>query len=226
MKNIFRISAFLFLSACLSVSAAEWKELFNGKNLDGWVKRGGEATYKVVDGAIVGTTAPNTPNTFICPEGKYSDFELSFDVKCDTELNSGVQIRSITSAAEIPKELTDAEKKKAHKVAERNTIFGPQVEIAANGNGGGVWFEGVSGWVIKTDKKVAKKAYKAGEWNSYKIVAQGKHIKVWINDVLISDAEDKRTHMTEGQLGFQVHGIGKKKGEWSVRWKNIKLKEL
>ena len=68
--------------------------LFDGKTLDGWVVRAGQATYKVEDGAIVGTTATEGANTFLCTTRDYADFELRLQVKCDPPLNSGMQIRS------------------------------------------------------------------------------------------------------------------------------------
>ena len=90
-----------------NASAGEWATLFNGKDIEGWEQKGGEAVYKVEDGCLVGTTKPRTPNTFLCPPKSYGDFELTFDVKCDEDLNSGVQIRSISSADEIPAGLSE-----------------------------------------------------------------------------------------------------------------------
>ncbi|MCA9443584.1 MAG: DUF1080 domain-containing protein, partial [Candidatus Omnitrophica bacterium] len=51
----------------------KWIDLFNGKNLDGWVQKGGKANYTVEDGVIVGTSVPNTENSFLCTEKDYSD---------------------------------------------------------------------------------------------------------------------------------------------------------
>ena len=44
----------------------QWESLFDGKTFNGWIKKGGDATYEIKDGAIVGTTVPDTPNTFLC----------------------------------------------------------------------------------------------------------------------------------------------------------------
>ncbi|MEC7696944.1 MAG: DUF1080 domain-containing protein, partial [Planctomycetota bacterium] len=91
---------YLFLLAlsattCLPIAvSAEWVELFDGNSLNGWRQRGGKATYRVEDGQIVGTSAPNTPNTFLCTEKDWDDFELELEFKVDPLLNSGVQIRS------------------------------------------------------------------------------------------------------------------------------------
>ncbi len=78
-------------AACADGSG--WVPLFDGKTLDGWKVNGGTASYKVEDGAIVGTTVEGSPNTFLC-KGDFKDFVLELDVKCDPRLNSGVQVRS------------------------------------------------------------------------------------------------------------------------------------
>ena len=69
-------------------------DLFNGKDLSGWVQRGGKATYAIEGNEIVGTSVLNTGNTFLCTEKTYGDFILEYDFKVDPKLNSGVQIRS------------------------------------------------------------------------------------------------------------------------------------
>lgn len=42
----------------------------------------------------MGEAITGLPNTFLHTREKYQNFELEFDVKLDTVLNSGVQIRS------------------------------------------------------------------------------------------------------------------------------------
>ena len=39
-------------------------------------------------------------------------------------------------------------------------------------------------------KPAAKKAFKDGEWNHYRIVAQGDHIRSWVNGVSCADFRD------------------------------------
>ena len=103
MKNKLTIFWVIAVAAAVgtfgrNAEAGEWVTLFNGKDIEGWEQKGGEATYKVKDGCIVGTTKPRTPNSFLCPPNSYGDFELTFEVKCDAALNSGVQIRSASNA--------------------------------------------------------------------------------------------------------------------------------
>ena len=94
-----------FRSRCLIVATAllassvhgadgEWVSMFDGESLDGWTQINGTAKYEVQEGVIVGTTVEGSPNSFLCTAKPYSDFELEFEVKVDSRLNSGVQIRS------------------------------------------------------------------------------------------------------------------------------------
>ena len=88
----------LLLLATLLLSASErsspWVTLLPTKNFDGWRKEGGNATYRLEGGELIGQSVPNTPNTFLCTEKKWGDFELEYEFLCDPALNSGVQIRS------------------------------------------------------------------------------------------------------------------------------------
>ena len=47
--------------ASVSAQAPAWKDLFKDGTLDGFQIVSGSATYKVVDGVLVGTTTETTP---------------------------------------------------------------------------------------------------------------------------------------------------------------------
>ena len=191
MKHHYMIPAVVLgLALGSQAPAGEAIDLFNGKDLKGWSTKGGKASYVVEDGAILGTSKPNTPNTFLSPDQKFGDFELTFDVKCDAALNSGVQIRSIDSPEDVPEELGDREKGRARNRTGSGSLCGPQVEISANKNAGSVYFEGVGGWTLEGDKEAAGKAYKKEGWNSYRILAKGNKITVWINGTKITEGEE------------------------------------
>ena len=201
----------LVLTSSLFAAPVEegFTAIFNGKDLTGWTPKNGTATYIVEDGQIIGTTAKGSPNTFLTSDKHYSDFELRFDVKIDDDqLNSGCQVRSNSSQ--------DYKKGRVH---------GYQVELEAkNGVSGFIYDEGRRGWLSKNRVDEDKnKAYKSGEWNQIRILCQGDSIKTWVNDVAIADLTDSMT--SSGFIGLQVHGV-KGDPKWSVRWKNIRIKEL
>src|SRR5947208_2413219 len=137
MKKQF-ITAFivcLLTTSNTTLFADQTVKIFNGKDLEGWTKRGGNGTFAVEDGLIVGRSAPNTTNTFLCTDKEFGDFELELDFKIDpTDFNSGVQIRS-------------------HSRPERDQqrVYGYQVEIDTKPSKkpdrpwtGGIYFEGGS----------------------------------------------------------------------------------
>jgi hypothetical protein len=201
----------LLLSPALRADTDGWVKLFDDKTLKGWEQRNGTATYRVEDGSIVGKTSEGSPNSFLCTVKEYGDFEMTFEVKVDDALNSGVQIRSKTK---------DNKKE--------NAVHGPQVEIATDGNAGRIWGEALpTGWIDgNTDLAKTKKAFKNGEWNKYRVLAKGKSIKTWINDVPVADCIDDKTNMFSGFIGLQVHGIPRGKGPYEVRFRNLIIQDL
>jgi hypothetical protein len=192
-----------------------WVKLFDGKTLSGWVQKNGTATYRVEEGTIVGRTTEGSPNSFLCTEKEYGDFELEFEVKVDSRLNSGVQIRSQT------------------KDTPTGRVNGPQVEIEAGGQNGGeagyVYGEATGhGWLTPKERLKPHKHFKDGQWNHYRVVARGPRIQTWINGEVIEDlthAEIYKTH-PKGFIGLQVHGIGKGAGPYEVAWRNLRIREL
>ena len=202
----------------------DWIELFNGENLDGWTQKNGTAKYTVEpDGVICGTTNPGSPNSFLCTDRLFGNFELEFEVKVDDKLNSGVQIRSRTR---VPR---DADK----KAARFGRVFGPQVEIESSGakgaEAGYVYGEATGrGWLTPKKRLKPRKVFQDNQWNHYRIVAQGSVIKTWINGEPIEVLDDPQIFETHprGFVGLQVHSIGAGQGPYQVRWKNLKLREL
>ncbi len=95
-----------------------------------------------------------------------------------------------------------------------------------NGCAGNFWDEGRrTKWLDTTVKAAeAQKAYKPGEWNQFRIIAQGNKISSWINGVPIAEFTDDRD--TEGFIGLQVHSIKKNSGPYEVAWRNIRIKDL
>ena len=232
-----RCFAAIFALAVLhspSANADQNVELFNGKDLTGWTKRGGDAQYAVENGEIIGRSVPNTPNTFLTTDKEFGDFILDLDFKIDdVDFNSGVQIRS-------------------HSRPERNRerVYGYQVEIDPKPNRAwtaGIYYEGgmldeaaskeqgenvwirEGGWLNDLkDNEAARKSFRLGEWNHLRVIAKGNRIRTWLNDVPAADFTDNdmRAFSPTGFIALQVHGVGKAQDTKEVRWKNIKLTVL
>ncbi|HUP80060.1 MAG TPA: DUF1080 domain-containing protein [Pirellula sp.] len=192
-----------------SVPAGDgWTALFSGKDLTGWTQRNGWAVYRIEGDSILGTTAKDSPNSFLCTDKDYSDFELKFEVQVDPKLNSGVQIRS--------KSLPEKDKGRVH---------GPQVEIMRGpGESGYIYGEATGrNWI--SPSQPAHEHHKNGQWNQYYIRAVGTRIQTWINGKLIEDITDPQSFLS-GFIGLQVHGIAKTEGPFQVKWRKIEIRDL
>lgn len=188
----------------------EWIRLFNGSTLDGWIRRGGRADFRVEDGHIVGSTRPHEPNSFLCTAGEYDDFELHLRFRTDQDLNSGVQFRS-ESLPEV----------------NAGRVHGYQYEIdpSARAWTGGVYDEGRRGWLANLESNPeARSAYRPHDWNDLRLVVQGNHIRTWINGVPAADFHDDMTR--SGFIALQVHGVGDRLDPLEVRWSDIRLRPI
>jgi len=207
----------LLVVGCLALSVAcqksthqpeNWVPLFDGKTLNGWVQRGGTATYFVENENIVGLSKINIPNSFLCTAQNYGDFILELEVKVDSTLNSGIQIRS-NSLPEY----------------KEGQVHGYQVEIdpSARAWSGGIYDEGRRGWLqdLKANE-TGRKAFKNGVWNHYRISAIGDSLKTWVNGVPTAALRDSMT--ATGFIALQVHGS--KTDSLEVRWRNIRIQDL
>ena len=222
-KHFLTSAVLLALTLGVSAKDKEYTPIFDGKTLKGWTQLNGTATYRVEKGVIIGKTKVGSPNSFLCSDKLYGNFDLKFDVKVDNGLNSGVQIRSNC------KHLTEKEKKRGDKFGRVN---GPQVEIEASGakgaEAGYIYGEAAGGWMTPKAKLIPHKHFKDGQWNAFRVLAQGPRIQVWINGQQISDLTDEAKFKShpKGFIGLQVHGIGKKAGPFEVCWRNLEIIEL
>lgn len=190
-----------FVSMLNTEKADAWAE--NGKTQQGWFKCGGEATFKIEGGEIVGRRGPGA-NTFLCTEKKYSNFILKFDVKYVVPCNSGVQFRS--------------------RVDEKGRLVGHQCEILPENETGNIYDEHRRNrYLVTQNQQLWDKvngAFKKNDWNAITIQCVGPSLKTWVNGVKIADLMD--IVVEDGVFGLQVHSGDQ--GE--VRWRNLRIKEL
>ena len=204
------VLAAIGFSACKETKQEiPWVELIKNDSLEGWNIKGGEATYKNENGVIIGTTAANTPNTFLSTNEMYGDFILEIEFKVDSTMNSGIQIRS-----------------NSYPFYQNGRVHGYQVEIDPSKRSwsGGIYDEGRRKWLNTLENNPeAKKAFKQNSWNHYRVEAISDTIKTWINGVPASHLIDDKT--ASGFIALQVHSIGNSKEKLGkqVMWKNAKI---
>jgi Domain of Unknown Function (DUF1080) len=213
MRNPFGINlrsiAFLTLSALLAIAfscrsshaqSTELKPLFDGRTFNNWTNRG-QANFTIEEGVIVGKTGKGG-HGWLCTTKTYGDFILELEVNIKSG-NSGVQIRS--------------------HIDDKDKMVGYQIEVdpSARAWSGGLYEQGRRGWLQDLkNNDAARKAFKVGEWNKYRIVCQGDSIKSWVNGVPCTDYHDSMDK--DGVIALQVHA-GK---NIEVSFRNIRLQEL
>jgi hypothetical protein len=174
-----------------------WVTLFDGKSLHGWnVRKGEEQFWSTNEGLIQGGSLESmTPfNTFLSTDIEFSDFELIVEIKIEGTkgfVNSGIQIRS-------------------QRDPNSHEMIGYQCDIG-QGWWGKIYDETrrnkVVGELVDADRLQA--AVKVDDWNVYRIVAKGRNIKTFLNDVPGADFVEADSDIPQvGKIALQVHGDG------------------
>lgn len=229
------VVCFGLMPSSLLIAEEAFTSLFDGASLEGWVQRGGDAVYTVEPDAaggpqIVGTSVADTPNSFLCTDRDYTDFVLEFEVKVDPSLNSGVQFRSQCYEEATKVATTNADGKQSNRTFPAGRVHGYQAEIDPSPRAwsGGVYDEGRRGWLFKLEGEknaAARAAFKADDWNRYRIEAIGNHISTSINGVPVAHFHDDMT--SSGFIALQVHGIKEAhQVNKQIRWRDIKVREI
>lgn len=206
MKKIQFLLSFILFTFILNAQSKGWKNLFDGKTLNGWHQLNGKAKYEVINGTIVGTTVTGEPNSFLACDIEYGDFIFEVELKVG-EMNSGIQIRSLS----IPE-------------FNNGRVHGLQVEIDPSDRAwsGGIYDEARRGWLYQTEMNpLAKKAFKKNDWNKYRIEAIGSVIRTWVNDIPVSYMVDDLN--LKGLIALQVHSVKERDGGAQIAWKNIRI---
>lgn len=203
------VAAVAIIGAALlmAVESNSGEPLFNGKGLSGW--NGDTKVFRVEDGAIVGGSlkAPLDHNEFLASDAAYGDFELTLKFKITGDpqrANAGVQFRS-------------------ERVPNDREMIGYQADIGQE-YWGCLYDESRRNKVlVKPDPAVLAKAMKPGDWNDYRIRAEGPHIQLWLNGVQTVDYTEAEPNIAaRGHFGLQVHAGP----PMEVLYKELRITEL
>lgn len=204
-----------------------WTVFFNNDTKDGWTQLNGQANYEINDGVVTGTTKEGEPNSFLATEKEYGDFILEYEVKVDTALNSGVQIRSHQYTNDTTLVLTNSEGEETEREFPADRVHGYQIEIdpSPRAYSGGIYEEGGRGWLQDlADNAEAQAAFKPTDWNQFRVEAMGDTLRTYVNGVLAADLVDDKT--ASGFIALQVHSIEDGQGPYQVQWRNLRIKEM
>ena len=226
IKTIHTLLFFFALLGCATAQVpAGFKSLFNGKDIRQWhtsrtSHQGTVGNFYVEKGAITLKQNPYGQGGVLLTNKKFKDFELYVEVKIDSFCNGGIFLRSTETGQAY------------------------QIELAMPGGTGSLLGEAMHISQSAEAKDIAK-AWKANDWNSFRIrmVGEVPTISLWVNGVLMWEVTQPKNDFTagavEGMIGLQSHwtalyqpipGGFNMPGAWrpgaAHRFRNIAIKEL
>ena len=200
------LHAAIFLLVSIGSSAAPLP-LFNGKTPEGW--EGDTSLWHIEDETLTAGSLERKQlkNDFFATVKDYSDFELTLKwrlVGTEGFVNGGIQFRSF-------------------RIPNNHEMWGYQADLGA-GYDGALYDESRRGMLLKPSKEVYEKARKPlGEWNEYRIRAEGDRIQLWLNGVQTADYTETSPEIPRtGKIALQIHG----NAVAVVRFKDIEIEDL
>ncbi len=233
--------AFLFSSIANQPADGQWVELFNGKDLQGWiVPEGDGGHWRVVDGVIDYDALSKAPGEKdLWTENEYGDFVLKLDwrIKDTPFINHRVPII------------------RPDGTHQRNAQ-GQEITISVPDADSGIYLRGTSKaqvniwtWPIgsgevygyRMDRSMPAEVRAGvtpsmmadnhvGEWNTFEITMKGDRLNVVLNGHTVIENAQLPGVPERGPIALQHHGH-KVDGEWAsspslVQFRNISIREL
>lgn len=179
--------------------------LFNGKTLEGW--DGDSTVFRVQEKSIIGGQLKEKipHNFFLSSKAEYADFELQLEFRLIGEAtNAGIQLRS-------------------KRIPDHHEMIGYQADLGQE-YWGALYDESRRNKVMASpDKDKLSRVLRLGEWNNYRILCEGRHIQLWINDFQTVDyTEADETIDQSGLIALQIHGGPP--GE--AHYRNIRIRKI
>ena len=183
------------LSLASPLAAGEPRPLGNGRDLTGWKVPAPNPFWKVADGIITGTNDEARQGSMLWTAQNYGDFECEAEARWEGEIDSGFMFRQPELQLQIG------------------------VSRSLKRDMTGCFYLG--SYPEAGQARERAKLIKPGDWNHFKIRAQGDTFTVWINGTLAVSYQNPK-FAAPGPLGLQIHpGLAMK-----VEFRHLSIREL
>ena len=211
-----------------SLAAADWKPLFNGKNLDGWEIIGDGVWLVMSDGTLLGQRRPSKSEPaagsptitraqynswrdlqswLYTVRNDFTDFDLHVEFWTRVMGNSGISLRDPSRAkygVTFPPDFTKTPSKLGYEIQINNQYPDPHPTGS------------IYGFV---DAKTG--VQKDNEWNAMDIESRANGIRVKVNGVLVAEYAGDPNRPKIGPIGLQLHDQF-----CVIMFRNIRIREL
>ena len=177
--------------------------IFNGADLGGWKEHPGKKSkFTVADRAITIKNGPGDLQT----EGQWADFVLQLEcISNGKELNSGVFFRC------IPGEYQQGYEAQVHNGFTEQPMkeytledFDPETHKRIGSHMEKYTATDYGTGAIYRRQPARKQMAKDNEWFGMTVVAQGRHMAVWVNGVQVTDWTDNRPEDKNARNGCKL----------------------
>lgn len=213
--------------AASALAAAEWKEMFNGKTLDGWEVVGDGVWFFRADGTLTGQRYPERAGFFetwpvtaaqykgwrdrqswlYTVRNDYDEFDLHLEYWLRIRGNSGISIRDTSRARYAivsPVDFTKTPSKIGYEIQLNNQFPDPHPT-------GSIY--------TFVDAKIGPQI--DNEWNAIDIESRRGAIRVRVNGQLVAEHPGDPKRSQTGPIGLQLHD------QFSVAmYRNVRIREI
>ncbi len=220
-----RLAALLLLST-LMLPAEEWRQLFNGKNLDGWEPHGDGVWTVLKDGTLIGKRPYNNPfknwplahdeyrawaepQAWLYTTAEFDQFDLHVEYLIPPGGNSGISIRDTSRGKyALPGPEHDSKRTPSH--------IGYEIQLLAAG--GADSYPSGSVYLFQA----AKRGFQHDDdWNSIDIESRHDMIRVRLNGEPVAESPGDPERSKTGPIGLQLHD----RFSW-LMFRNIRIREI
>ncbi len=222
-------TATLLLLTAGTLLAADWKPLFNGRNLDGWEVIGDGLWTVLSDGTLVGQRtgdlrkllppggAFTTPQQFrgwvdtqswlYTKRNDFGEFDLHVEYWTKSSGNSGISLRDPSRAqwgVTTPPDYTKTPSKLGYEIQINNKYPDPHPSGS------------IYGFV-----DAPKDAQRDDDWNAMEIISRNDKITIKLNGKVVAEHAGDPKRPKVGPIGLQLHD------QFSISmFRNIRIQEI
>ncbi len=192
------VTAFFAGTAARAKPGARLTPIFNGHDLTGWTAKDMNRFWRVENGVLVGESDGKLAESYLLSEKDYGDFVLEFEVRWKGETDTGIDFRKPRIQLQLG------------------------VSRSLKRDMSGSFYVGKPGYPEAGQAKDAAKLMRPeGEWNTFRLQAEGDTFTGWINGHKAAEYTDDR-FSGAAPLGLQIHGGLKMK----VEYRNLRAAAL
>lgn len=207
-----RLTGALLLLAMTGVlDAAEWKDLLNGKNLDGWEVVGNGVWSVLKDGTLVGQADPEKPfqqQSWLYTKSEFKEYDLQVNYWMRLGSNSGISIGDRSRARyAVPGPESNPERTPARIAYEINLDNGKPVDYDITGS-------------LYLIAKAQPGLQNSTDWNTIEVQVRKNMIRVKVNDTTVVENPGVPDRPKAGPIGLQLHD-----NRDVIMFRNIRLRD-